>query len=174
MIVSIVVRSREVIAFFIFVLIRRHSQSLFQIGARTERIVALAREDQSSCAAFTVFFMQSLDDAVQFAEQLLRDRVAGFGTVEREYRDGARVWSRDARDLESCAEGRGIAALVMLDSGSQPLPVGGDDAAAGEVAEHDCMVGASNRDRLQSLGQGELQVGESMQCLDLGRLRADG
>jgi hypothetical protein len=63
---------------------------------------------------------------------------------------------------------------VLLDGGFQPLSVGGDDAAAGEVAEHDCMVGTSNRDRLQSLGQGEVQVGESMHCLDLGRLRADG
>jgi hypothetical protein len=55
----------------------------------------------------------------------------------------------------------------MLDGGSQPLSVGGDDAAAGEVAEHDCMVGTSNRQR-EALGQGEVKVGESMHCLDLG------
>ena len=85
------------------VLIRRHAQALFQVGASTEGIVALAREDQSPCTSFAVLFMQAFDDAVQFAEQLLRNGIAGFGTVEREYRDGACVWSRDARDLESGA-----------------------------------------------------------------------
>ena len=42
----------------------------------------------------------------------------------------------------------------MLDGGSQPLSVGGDDAAAGKVTEHDCMVGTSNRERLARTRRG--------------------
>lgn len=61
--------------------------------------------------------------------------------------------------------------MLVLDGGFQPLSVGGDDdAAAGEEAEHDCcccIVGTSDS---CSLGQGEVQVGESMQGLDLGRV----
>ena len=72
-----------------FILIRRHAQPLLQIGASTERIVAFAREDQSPRATFTLLFVQTLDDTVQLAEQLLRNRIAGFGTVEREDCDGA-------------------------------------------------------------------------------------
>ena len=44
--------------------------------------------------------MKTLYDTVQLAEQLLRNRIAGFGTVEREDCDSACVWSGYARDLE--------------------------------------------------------------------------
>ena len=140
---------------YIFVLlVRRHAQALLQVGASTEGIIALARDDQCSCAALAVLLVQALDDTVQLAEQLLRNSIAGLGTVKRQHGDGARVWSRDARDLEGSAQGRGVAALVV-DGGLQPLSVGGDDAAAGEEAEHDCcMVGASNRERLARTRRG--------------------
>ena len=133
---------------YIFVLlVRGHAQALLQVGASTEGIIALARDDQCSCAALAVLLVQALDDTIQLAQQLLRNSIAGLGTVKRQHGDGARVWSRDARDLEGSAQGRGVAALVV-DGGLQPLSVGGDDAAAGEEAEHDCcMVGASNREK---------------------------
>jgi hypothetical protein len=102
MLISVVrERSREVIS---FLLVRRHAQALFQVGAGTEGIVALAREDQCSCATLAILLVQTLDDTVQLAQQLLRNGIAGLGTVKRQHRDGTRVWSRDARDLEGSAE----------------------------------------------------------------------
>jgi len=159
-----------------FLLVRRHAQSLLQVGASTEGIVALAREDQCSCASFTILLVQALDDTVQLAEQLLRNSIAGLGTVKRQHGDGARVWSRDARDLEGSGQRRGVAALV-LDGGLQPLSVGSDNAAAGEVGEHDCcMVGASNRDRLARTRRGGCRRINALlgHCLDIAWTSASG
>jgi hypothetical protein len=64
-------------------LFRRHAQSLLQVGASAEGIVGLAGQDQSSRAALAALFVQALYDSAQFTQQLLRDGVSCFGTVER-------------------------------------------------------------------------------------------
>jgi hypothetical protein len=116
---------------YTFLLFRGHAQALFQIRTSTKGIIALAREDQSTRTTLAILLVQALNNTIQLAQKLCRNSIASLGTVKRQHCDSASMWRRDAGDLESSAQRRGIGALLLADGSFQPLSVGGDDAATG-------------------------------------------
>jgi hypothetical protein len=53
----------------------------------------------------------------------------------------------------------------LLDGGFQPLSVGGDDAAAGEVAEHDCDCGGMVDGSVRQRAEDKARCTSANQCI---------
>lgn len=91
------------------VLIRCHGNPLLEIGTSTEGMIALAGEDQCPRMAGGLFGMQTLDQLVQFGEQLARQGIARLGPVEGEDGDGAGMGCGHVGEANGRREGAAMA-----------------------------------------------------------------